>query len=203
MNALSGPEPGEDVETAAAEDTAPEVPSGPVSAKDRIQTLDFVRGIAVMGILVANIVAFGQPFSAYLYPAAWIGGSGDPDGWLWIAQFVLIDGKMRVLFTILFGAGMYLFMERAWARGQTRWLQAWRLLVLLAIGLIHFFFVWQGDILAFYGMCGLAVLPLIKLSVNRMLGVGVTAYFVGALLLAAVMGPLGYIADTPPMATRT
>ncbi|UAB79661.1 DUF418 domain-containing protein [Erythrobacter sp. SCSIO 43205] len=150
-----------------------------------------------MGILVANIVAFGQPFSAYTYPSAWIGGSGDPDGWLWIAQFVLIDGKMRVLFTLLFGAGVYLFMERAWGRGQTRWLQAWRLLILLAIGLIHFFFLWQGDILALYGMCGLGVLPLLKLSLKRMMGIGVTAYVVGALILGAIMAPLGFMADSP------
>lgn len=170
---------------------------GPVSTKDRIETLDFVRGIAVMGILIANIVAFGQPFSAYLYPTAWLGEMGDSDGWLWIAQFIAIDGKMRVIFTLLFGAGMYLFMERAWARGQSRWLQAWRLLILLVIGLIHFFFLWQGDILALYGMCALAVLPLLKLSVKRMLGIGVTAYIVGALFLFAVMGVLGFVADAP------
>ncbi|MCK0099832.1 DUF418 domain-containing protein [Qipengyuania sp. S6317L1] len=176
----------------------PEGPSaGPVKAQDRIETLDFVRGIAVMGILIANIIAFGQPFSAYLYPAAWLGEYGDPDGWLWIAQFVAIDGKMRVIFTLLFGAGLYLFMERAWARGQTRWLQAWRLFILLAIGLFHFFFLWQGDILALYGMCGLAALPLLKLSVKRMMGIGVTAYVVGALFLGAVMGPLGFVADMP------
>ena len=171
--------------------------AGPVKAQDRIETLDFVRGIAVMGILVANIIAFGQPFTAYLYPAAWLGEYGDPDGWLWIAQFVAIDGKMRVIFTLLFGAGLYLFMERAWARGQTRWLQAWRLFILLAIGLFHFFFLWQGDILALYGMCGLAVLPLLKLSVKRMLALGVTGYVVGALFLGVVMGPLGFVADMP------
>ncbi len=197
MNSSSGPETGEDLGTVAADGGVPAVTGGPVGAKDRIETLDFVRGIAVMGILVANIVGFGQPFSAYLYPTAWLGGSGDPDGWLWIAQFVAIDGKMRVLFTVLFGAGVYLFMERAWARGQSRWLQAWRLLILLSFGLIHFFFLWKGDILAFYGLCGLVVLPLLKLSVKHMLGIGVTVYVVGALFLAVAMGPLGYVADTP------
>ncbi|MEM6267131.1 MAG: DUF418 domain-containing protein, partial [Pseudomonadota bacterium] len=88
----------------------------PVRAKERIASLDFIRGIAVMGILAANIIAFGQPFNAYIYPDAFLVEPSDPGGWQWIGQFVLIDGKMRGLFTILFGAGMYLFMERAWLR---------------------------------------------------------------------------------------
>jgi len=100
--------------------------SAPVSSKDRIETLDFIRGLAVMGILAANIIAFGQPFNAYIFPEAFIGDPGDPGGWQWLAQYVLVDGKMRGLFTLLFGAGMYLFMERTWARGGTRWLQMWR-----------------------------------------------------------------------------
>lgn len=189
-------EQGDDNKVAQPNPTA--VAAVPVAAKYRIETLDFLRGIAVMGILFANIVAFGQPFSAYMYPTSWIGESGDPSGWFWIAQFVLIDGKMRTIFTLLFGAGMYLFMERAWARGQTRWLQAWRLVILLAIGLIHFFFLWQGDILALYGMCGLLALTMIGLSVKRQMGIGVTGYVFGAVMLLAVMGPLSYVADAPP-----
>ena len=95
----------------------------PVAAAERIDTLDFIRGLAVMGILAANIVAFGQPFEAYMYPTAFLTDPADPGGWMWIAQFILIDGKMRGLFTLLFGAGVYLFMEKAWARGGTRKLQ--------------------------------------------------------------------------------
>jgi uncharacterized protein len=119
----------------------------PVAAGERIATLDFIRGLAVMGILAANIVAFGQPFEAYMYPAAFKTDPGDPGGWMWITQFILIDGKMRGLFTLLFGAGMYLFMEKAWARGAGRALQAWRLLILMVFGMVHFFFIWAGDIL--------------------------------------------------------
>ena len=96
------------------------VPVAPVSVTERISSLDFIRGIAVMGILVANIIAFGQPSVAYFVPSAFLVDAGDPGGWQWIAQFVLIDSKMRGLFTLLFGAGMYLFMERAWAKGATR-----------------------------------------------------------------------------------
>jgi uncharacterized protein len=159
----------------------------PVAEGERIDTLDFIRGIAVMGILAANIVAFGQPFEAYMFPAAFKIDPGDPGGWLWIAQFVLIDGKMRGLFTLLFGAGVYLFMEKAWARGAGSALQAWRLAILMVFGLIHFFLIWPGDILFYYALFGLLVLACIRWSVRTQLLVALGGYMLGVLLYAAMM----------------
>ena len=95
-----------------------EVATAPVTLAERISSLDFIRGLAVMGILAANIVAFGQPPNAYMFPDAWVGSAGDPGGWMWIAQFILVDGKMRGLFTLLFGAGLYLFI-RTRTKGRT------------------------------------------------------------------------------------
>jgi len=159
----------------------------PVAEGERIDTLDFIRGIAVLGILPANIVAFGQPFDAYLYPAAFKVDPGDPGGWLWIAQFVLIDGKMRGLFTLLFGAGIYLFMEKAWARGAGRALQAWRLVILMGFGLIHFFLIWPGDILFSYALFGLVVLACISWSIRAQLVAALGLYLLGVLIYAAMM----------------
>src|SRR3546814_12657280 len=99
-----------------------------------------------MGILAANIVAFGQPFSAYMYPDAFLTDHGPVSGWLWVVQFVLIDGKMRGLFTLLIGAGMMLFMKRAWAGCVPSCLPARRLFWLLLFGLLTFFFFWLGEI---------------------------------------------------------
>ena len=172
-------------------------PAVPVDSGGRLGSLDFTRGIAVMGILAANIVAFGQPFSAYMYPAAFQVPNGDTSGWMWIAQFVLIDGKMRGLFTLLFGAGLYLFMEKAWAKGATRWLQARRLAWLLVFGLIHFFFIWRGDILTYYALVGMIALLCLRWAAKTQLVAGLIAYVVGALLYGAMMVPLAYIADTP------
>lgn len=169
----------------------------PVSAAERIDTLDFIRGLAVMGILAANIVAFGQPFEAYMYPAAFMTDAGDPGGWMWITQFILIDGKMRGLFTLLFGAGMYLFMEKAWARGATRKLQAWRLIILMAFGMIHFFFIWPGDILFYYGLFGLVVLACLRWKVKTQLGVGLAGYMLGVVFYAAAMSFPWAVVDTP------
>lgn len=183
MTASSGTNEGEAVAYEEVTDASQaEVSAGPIASKDRIETLDFIRGLAVMGILAANIVAFGQPFNAYMYPAAWIGPSGDPEGWMWIAQFVTVDGKMRGLFTLLFGAGMYLFMERAWARGDTAKLQAWRLLMLLVFGYIHFLFIWMGDILAMYAILGLIALTCIGWKAKTQLAVGLTGYGFGAMV---------------------
>lgn len=169
----------------------------PVAESARNNTLDFIRGLAVMGILAANIVAFGQPFEAYMYPTAFKVDPADPGGWMWIAQFILIDGKMRGLFTVLFGAGMYLFMEKAWARGATRKLQAWRLAILMVFGIIHNFLIWPGDILFYYAMIGFVVLGCLKWAARTQLWVGLGVYMVGVLFYVASMSMQWLIADTP------
>lgn len=176
-------------------DAAQEMLSGeaqaiaPVAIAERIDTLDFIRGIAVMGILAANIVAFGQPMMAYFVPAKFLVPAGDPDGWMWIAQFIFIDGKMRGLFTLLFGAGMVLFMEKAWARGATRWLQAWRLVVLMGFGFLHFHFIWFGDILFGYGMLGLIALTCMRWAAKTQLIVGLSGYMLGVLFYGFTVVP--------------
>lgn len=168
----------------------------PARLAERIGSLDLMRGIAVLGILAANIVAFGQPFSAYMFPETFLVPAGDDGGWMWIAQFVLIDGKMRGIFTVLFGVGLYLFMERAWARGQTCWLQARRLFFLMLFGMVHFFFIWRGDILFYYAVIGFIALLCLGWSPKDQLKVGLLGYFAGAIFYALMMLPLHFIADT-------
>ena len=170
--------------------------AAPARLAERIGSLDLMRGIAVLGILAANIVAFGQPFSAYMFPETFLVPAGDDGGWMWIAQFVLIDGKMRGIFTVLFGVGLYLFMERAWARGQTRWLQARRLFFLMLFGMAHFFFIWRGDILFYYAVIGFIALLCLGWSPKDQLKVGLLGYFAGAIFYALMMLPLHFIADT-------
>ena len=171
---------------------------GPNTASgSRIASMDFIRGIAVMGILGANIVVFGQPMSAMAYPGAFLVPHGALDDWLWVAQFVLVDGKMRALFSMLFGAGMILFMDRARAKGATKWLQVRRLLWLGVFGLIHYFFIWRGDILFGYACAGLVALLFIDMPRRNQLVLGVMGYVLGALLFLAMMGSMQYVADTP------
>ena len=172
--------------------------AAPVSAgaTDRIASLDFIRGLAVMGILFANIVAFGQPMTAYMYPDAFLVPHSAAEDAMWVAQLVLIDGKMRGLFTLLFGAGMWLFLERARAKGEGTWLQVRRLFWLALFGLVHFLFIWRGDILFFYSCAGLAALLFIGLSRRKQLVLGLLGYVGGALLYTGFLGFLPLVTDT-------
>ncbi|MEM7665816.1 MAG: DUF418 domain-containing protein [Pseudomonadota bacterium] len=188
----SVPDVGAPLDSAESVDQAP----APAKKDERIGSLDLIRGIAVMGILAANIVAFGQPFQAYMYPQAFLTEHGPASDWLVVAQFVLIDGKMRALFTLLFGAGLYLFMERAWARGASRWLQARRLAFLAMFGLIHVFFIWVGDILFYYAMIGFVVTGCLRWSVKAQLWTGLIAYIFGSLLYALMLTVPFAVADT-------
>ena len=183
---------------AASAEATPDQPEGaaPVTGGARLANLDFIRGIAVLGILAANIVAFGQTFSAYMWPAAWNGPVGDPLNWLWAAQFVIIDGKMRGLFTLLFGVGMALFMERAWAQGETRALQVRRLLFLLGFGFIHFFFIWRGDILMLYALTGLIALTMIGMRPKRQILLGGLLYLGGFLFYLLALALPYFVVDT-------
>ena len=95
----------------------PATPDQPVRGGDRIVTLDLIRGVAVLGILFANITSFGQSSSAYWWPPAIEGGANAADKAIWLFQLIFVDHKFRGLFSLLFGAGIYLFLERAWARG--------------------------------------------------------------------------------------
>ena len=178
--------------TEQAEQATPEQPR-PTGGANRIASLDFIRGLAVMGILAANIVAFGQPMTAYMYPDAFTVPHSAAEGWMWVAQFVLIDSKMRGLFTLLFGAGMVLFLERAAARGQGKWLQVRRLFWLGMIGLVHFFFIWRGDILFLYACAGLAALLFVGLSRRKLLVLGIIGYLGGALFYTGILGFLPMI----------
>ena len=122
---------------------------------NRIVTLDIVRGVAVMGILVMNIAAFALPYPAYANPAAY-GGDSELDLASWAFNFLIFDGKMRGLFSILFGASTLLVIERATdaGRGGAK-VHFARMAVLLGFGLVHFYFIWFGDILALYALCGM------------------------------------------------
>lgn len=109
-----------------------------------------------MGILLMNIVSFSMPSDAYVSPAAY-GSEGVADHLAWAAMFVVVDSKMRGLFTILFGASMLLIYERAEAAGEDGALvHKRRMAWLLAFGLAHYLFLWVGDILMLYALCGFA-----------------------------------------------
>ena len=139
-----------------------------VSAPPRVATLDVIRGVAVMGILLMNIVAFAMPEVAYANPAAF-GSHGPLDYAVWAINFVLVDGKMRGLFSFLFGASMLLVIERAEAKGENPMrVHFMRMSWLLVFGLVHLYFIWWGDILHHYALVGVIAFAFRKMPVHRL-----------------------------------
>lgn len=171
----------------------------PVSTSERISSLDFIRGIAVMGILAANIIAFGQPLMATMYPPAFLSPDNDPQHYWWLAQFVVIDGKMRGLFSVLFGAGLYLFVEKATERGAGQGLAVRRMAFLALFGLLHFYFIWIGDILFLYSVSGLALLAFYTFKPMNQLILGILGYLFSALIFGAMFGGLYWVATSGVM----
>ena len=136
----------------------------------RIATLDILRGIAVMGILAMNIPAFAMPEAAYTSPAAY-GGSEGLNRIVWAINFILVDGKMRGFFGMLFGASMLLVIDRAEAKGENGAAVHFRRMAwLFVLGAIHFYFIWWGDILTLYALCGMAAFMACRLPARAMIG---------------------------------
>ena len=138
----------------------------PVATQDRLFTLDVLRGAALLGILLMNIVNFGLPSAAYQNPDLW-GGNDAPNLAAFAIHWIFFQGKMRGLFSAMFGAGMVIFMERAAARDNSvraADLYCRRMLWLMAFGIVHSWLIWSGDILYSYALCGLLLFPLRNLS---------------------------------------
>ena len=146
------------------------------TAAGRIVMLDVIRGVAVMGIFSVNVVGFAMIEAAYFHPPTW-GFDGLADRLMWFANFVLVDGKMRSLFSILFGASMLLVAERAEASRESPVAVHYRRMgVLLLFGLAHFYLLWFGDILTSYAIVGMAVFLFWRLNALSLAALAITAY---------------------------
>lgn len=130
---------------------------GPVLGAERIDSMDVLRGVAVMGILVMNIQSFSMPDPAYNNPTTY----GDLTGanysvWYW--SHVLAEFKFITIFSMLFGAGILVMRDRRIAGGRrAATLHYRRMFILLLIGLAHGYLVWHGDILYAYAVCGMVL----------------------------------------------
>ena len=159
----------------------------PTQAAERITTLDAVRGIAVLGILLMNAVSYGLDEAAYFNI-----GSGGNGSWLdWAiggAGEILVDQKFMALFSMLFGAGIVLFYERARDRGRRAgWLSLWRNALLLGIGILHML-LWEGDILVVYAACSPFLIGLHRLPPGALFAVGSALVLVTVPLAVLLQG---------------
>ncbi|GAA0343355.1 DUF418 domain-containing protein [Bowmanella denitrificans] len=130
----------------------------------RIQLLDLLRGIALLGILLMNIRLFSAPEAAYFSPLVY-GEQLQLNKIWWTLQYFIADQKFMAIFSMLFGASTALICDRLDAKGLCAWrIYTRRLLVLLLIGLLHAYLIWHGDILVFYALCG--VIPFVFRHLN-------------------------------------
>jgi uncharacterized protein len=157
-----------------------------IAPSQRITTLDIVRGVAVMGIFGVNVIAFAMPMQAYFNPTAY-GLQSPADLVLWFATFILIDGKMRGLFSLLFGASMLLVIERAEAAGRSPAdIHYSRMFWLLVLGCFHYYLIWFGDILTLYAATGMIAFVFRKKSVRFLVMSGLVFLLLDLILMAGV-----------------
>ncbi len=169
---------------------AASVRPAPVSSANRIHSIDVLRGLVLLGILIMNLPFFALPHWAGDNPVA-TGPLDGLDWWSWFGSTVLVDGKARALFSMLFGAGVVLLTanaENAGAEGRAESADIYyrRMLWLMVFGLIDgYLLLWPGDIIYAYGLVGLILYPLRKLSPRTLfiaaliwlaLGVGARAF---------------------------
>jgi uncharacterized protein len=138
--------------------------AGPVTAAERLVSLDTLRGVAVMGILVMNVYAFAMPLAAYYNPLI-MGGTDALNMGTWFFTHLLFDQKFMTIFSMLYGAGVVMMMNRAEARDvpftsvfyrRSAWL--------IVFGLLHGYIIWFGDILFHYALMGMIVFLFRKAS---------------------------------------
>jgi uncharacterized protein len=155
----------------------------PTHKKDRINSLDVIRGIALLGILLMNIHGMGLPF-AYGNPTV----SGGAEGLnldVWIMNNMLFEGTMRGLFTLLFGAGVILLTKRLEQSGagiKTADIYYRRILWLLLFGIIHaYLLLWDGEILYPYALFGLMLFPFRNTKPKQLIIMGLCLLSIGVL----------------------
>ncbi len=127
--------------------------AAPVREKERIAILDILRGFAILGILVVNMRWFNTPVGILTSEISlW---DRPMDQAVTFMIYAVFDAKFYVLFSMLFGYGFWLFMNKQLPEGQSvvRLFMV-RLFILLLIGAAHVVFLWPGDILVLYALVG-------------------------------------------------
>jgi len=153
----------------------------PTAANQRIQILDVLRGTAIFGILAVNMPLMNAPLTAMLtsltlWPAL-------PDRIMRFIIYLFFEGKFYTLFSLLFGYGFWLFINKAGDAGRpVLALYRRRLFILLFIGILHLVLLWAGDILIFYALFGFLLILFRKASDKK-----IRRWAIGLILVPIVL----------------
>lgn len=173
----------------------------PISGKDRLETIDMLRGFALLGIIIANIVWYLYP--AYLqqelsFKNEWTAFWNGFDFAALSALDMFVIGKFVLLFSMLFGFGMVIMQERTAIKQLNFWgIYSRRLIALFIFGSIHAYFIWFGDILTDYAILGFVLLLMHKLKPKILLIISITLY--SLLIILITLGSL--LGDSAAMMT--
>lgn len=169
----------------SAQDTAAAVDQpgvGPVSSQERFNSIDTVRGVALFGILLMNILGFGYASGPQEFQVL---GTEGPNFWSWFIMNTYFEGTQRTLFSILFGAGVIILTSRAEARGggiEVADIYYRRNLWLIAFGMVNaYLLLWDGDILFYYGVAALFLFPMRNMAPKHLLLLGAAAMVIVSL----------------------
>jgi uncharacterized protein len=170
----------------------------PVQPNERVETIDILRGFALFGILLVNMMYFAWPVYTEVMGTPWTQPLDKAASWF-VSFFAA--GKFFTLFSFLFGLGLALQMQRAEAKGiATVPLYVRRLLVLLLMGVAHVVLLWWGDILTYYAILGF-ILLLFRNTKPRRLLVGAFVSLLIPLLLNMGFTSLLMLSDSSQFAS--
>lgn len=165
------------------------------ASSNRIASLDLMRGVVILMILVININYFSTPSLLRYNPLAF-GEFSNVDKWVWLFEYAFVKQRFMTMLAILYGAGIVLFANKYIKQGVSPTKPfILRSLLLIIFGLIHAYLIWDGDILVAYAICGLIVYwlrnlkPVLLISFGFILAFGATAPDMYASVLAIVNPP--------------
>jgi uncharacterized protein len=183
-----------------ARTNAQSMPPGPVQPGERIKVIDILRGFALFGILLVNMMFFAHPIYKEVLETTWASPL-DRAADLFISFFA--EGKFFTLFSLLFGLGLAIQLQRAEAKSiNIVPLYIRRLLVLLVIGLAHAFLFWFGDILTYYALLGFLLLLFRSTAPRRLLRWGMVFLLIPLVLNAGLTGLMELGRTTPEGAAQ-
>lgn len=166
--------------------------STPTTSKQRIDTLDILRGVSLLGILLVNMFAFSTPMP-HIDLKTWFTVPIDKEYHEILDVFV--QGSFYPLFSMLFGYGLAMQYTKTTRLGDSFYkFSIKRLVVLFIIGMFHAFLIWWGDILMTYAFCGLVLIALIRLRPGFLLTIGLI-FYIGINGMMAMLVGLASLAD--------
>ncbi|WP_285395488.1 DUF418 domain-containing protein [Lysinibacillus sp. fls2-241-R2A-57] len=165
----------------------------PTMLQERIATLDILRGISLLGILLVNMFAFYLPMP-YIDLASWF---TRPSDIVWQQNLdIYVQSSFYPLFAMLFGYGLAMQWQKAQSREQNFYtIGLRRLSILFVFGFLHAVLIWWGDILMTYAFCGIFLLLLLRLHPIWLLSIGIMINSVWQAFMLFIVGLVNF--NTP------